>query len=218
MNLARFLIKINHAGQILRSEIGLAGLKSVDHPFLNGETPNLKTSTGFEGLAVSPNGEKLYPILQGTIKGDVKKTLRIYEFDTVAEKYTDHFYIYQLNDLGRNVNDFIAVNDHEFLVLEQNWKSMRNPTPFAKVYLIDINEVPIGGVVKKTELVDLMDISDPDDLNQDQKKKFSFEFRLIETLHILDKSTILVVNDNDFKRCHPVYKSSFGSTSAASAF
>lgn len=194
-----FLIKLNQTGEVLQSEMSLAGVKSADHPFLNGEIPNLRTSAGFEGLAVSPNGEKLYPILQSTIKGDVKKTLRIYEFDTVSGKYTDHFYRYQLDDLGRNVNDFIAVNDHEFLVLEQNWKNKRNPTPFAKVYLIDINEVPIGGVVKKTEIVDLMDIADPHDLNQDEKKKFSFEFPLIETLLILDKSTILVANDNDFK-------------------
>jgi hypothetical protein len=38
-------------------------------------------------------------------------------------------------------------------------------TPFKKLYLIDIAGVANGGTVAKTELVDLMNIADPDGLN-----------------------------------------------------
>lgn len=70
--------------------------------------------------------------------------------------------------------------------------------PFKKIFLIDIRGVRNGGTVKKTELVDLMNIADPYDLNGDGSKVFTFPYTTIESVLPLDASTLLVLNDNNF--------------------
>lgn len=46
-------------------------MKSPQDPFLQpGETPNLPRSKGFEGMALSPDGTKLYPLLEGPLTTD----------------------------------------------------------------------------------------------------------------------------------------------------
>ena len=55
-----------------------------------------------------------------------------------------------------------------------------------------------GGLVEKTELVDLMNIADPDDLNGDGNKVFTLPYVTIENVLVLDPHTPLVVNDNNF--------------------
>ena len=56
----------------------LAGLNSVDNPF--GEPANLPRSRGFEGMAISPDGKWLYPMLEGALEGS-GPGLNIYTFD-----------------------------------------------------------------------------------------------------------------------------------------
>jgi hypothetical protein len=70
--------------------------------------------------------------------------------------------------------------------------------PFKKVYLIDIEDVDAGGVARKLELVDLMKLADPHDLNGDGSQVFTFPYVTIENVLILDARTLLVVNDNNF--------------------
>jgi hypothetical protein len=92
-----------------------------------------------------------------------------------------------------------AVNDHQFLVLERNGATATGGgTPFKKIYLIDIEGVPSGEFVHKTELVDLMNIADPHDLNNDGATIFTFPFVTIESVLPLDSSTLLVINDNNY--------------------
>jgi hypothetical protein len=51
-------------------------------------------------------------------------------------------------------------------VLERSGNTATSPNraPFKKVFLIDLQGVPDGGMVRKTELVDLMNLADPFDL------------------------------------------------------
>ena len=44
------------------------------------ERPNLAASRGFEGLAISPDGAKLYALLEGAVAGDDPQDLRIYVY------------------------------------------------------------------------------------------------------------------------------------------
>ena len=50
----------------------------------------------------------------------------------------------------------------------------------------------------KTEVVDLMQLADPDDLNGDGQRSFSFPYVTIESVLPLDARTLLVTNDNNF--------------------
>ncbi len=70
--------------------------------------------------------------------------------------------------------------------------------PFKKIFLGDIGGVANGGTVTKTEVVDLMNIADPNDLNGDGNTKFTFPFVTIESVLPLDKRTLLVLNDNNY--------------------
>lgn len=88
-------------------------------PYLGSLTPNLRASNGFEGMAVSPSGRNLYPLLEGTVTGDdsinstVFKNLRISKFDTKTRSYTGDTWIYQLEPQGTNIGDMTAINDTE---------------------------------------------------------------------------------------------------------
>ena len=211
-----FLVETDMTGKILHGEIRTpnivppgsiatgAEVKSPQNPFLGLDTPNLGASRGFEGMAINPKGDKLYTLLEGTVIGDndingtINKNLRIDEFDIKTKRYTRKNWLYQLEVNGTNIGDMTAVNDHQFLVLERNGDTATTGTPFKKIYLIDIKGLDIGGFVDKTELVDLMNIDDPHDLNGDGSKIFTFPFVTIESVLPLNPKTLLVINDNNY--------------------
>lgn len=207
-----FLVKTDASGKVLRQEIQLpniapagststgAWVQSPQNPYLAGATANLGGSRGFEGMAINPSRDKLYTLLEGSVTGDAAKTLRINEFDIDTERYTQRVWKYKLDAAGTNIGDMTAVNDHEFLVLERNGTTATSTsgTPFKKVFKIDINKLDAEGNVDKVEVVDLMNIADPHDLNGDGSATFTFPYVTIEDILILDSTTILVMNDNNF--------------------
>ena len=197
-----YLIKTDANGTILRSEIPLPGVYAPQNKdILAGKAvANLGSSRGFEGMAINKSGTKLYTLLEGTVTGDPDKTLRIDEFDISSEQYTGRQFIYKLDANGTNIGDMVAVDDQRFVVLERNGSTATAPipTPFKKVYLIDIEDVADGGVARKMELVDLMNLADPFDLDGDGSQVFTFPYVTIENVLILDPRTLLVANDNNF--------------------
>lgn len=212
-----FLLETDSTGKVLRNEIRTPNIaplgstsvgtevKSPQNPYLGSETPNLGQSRGFEGMAIDPKGKKLYTLLEGTVTGDnaingsVNKVMRINEFDIKGKAYTKNNWLYQLEASGTNIGDMTAINEHQFLVIERNGATATGGgTPFKKIFVIDIEGVASGGFVRKAELVDLMNISDPHDLNGDGSTVFTFPFVTIESVLILDPSTLLVINDNNY--------------------
>ena len=212
-----FLVEADARGRVVNVEVRTPNLvppgssatgaevRSPQNPYLGTGTPNLGASRGFEGMAINPAGTKLYPLLEGTVTGDnaingsVNKILRINEFDITTRSYTQNNWLYQLEAAGTNIGDMTAINDHQFLVIERNGATATGGgTPFKKIYIADITGVATGGFVKKTELVDLMNISDPHDLNGDGSTTFTFPFVTIESVLILDPTTLLVINDNNY--------------------
>ncbi len=194
-----FLLKTDATGRVLRSEIALPGVQSPQSPFLAGATPNLGGSHGFEGMAINPAGDRLYTLLEGTVTGDPTKSLRINAFSIDTEAYTGQQWLYALESAGTNIGDMTAINDHEFLVIERNGATATSGgTPFKKIFRIDLNRVDAAGFVAKSEVVDLMNISDPNDLNGDGSTTFTFPFVTIEDVLILDANTLLVINDNNY--------------------
>jgi len=92
-----------------------------------------------------------------------------------------------------------AIDDHRFLVIERNGGTFTNgTTPFKKIFVADISQLDANGFAKKTELVDLMNIADPGDLNGDGSTLFTFPYVTIEDVLLLDANTLLVINDNNF--------------------
>jgi hypothetical protein len=194
-----FLIKTDASGKVLRSEIPLAGVQSPDNPYLSG-TSNLGRSRGYEGMAISRSGKTLYPLLEGTVTGDPTKSLRINEFDVDSETYTGRKWLYLLESVGTAIGDMTAVNESQFIVIERNGDTATTPggNPFKKLFLIDLNQTDSQGFVQKTELVDLMNLADPHDLNGDGNTVFTFPYVTIEDVLILNSRTLLVMNDNNY--------------------
>ncbi|MEK8031721.1 esterase-like activity of phytase family protein [Ideonella sp. DXS29W] len=193
--LGPFLIETNAKGKVLRAEVPMPGVMSPDNPHLNGGTPNLGRSRGFEGMAIDAAGRHLFTLLEGTVTGDAAGSLRINRFDIRAGRYTGEQWLYKLEPQGTNIGDMTAVNEHQFLVIERNGTE----TPrFKKIYLIDLNQVGSDGFVSKTEVVDLMNVADPHDLNRDGATTFTFPFVTIEDVLVLDARTLLVINDNNY--------------------
>jgi hypothetical protein len=197
-----YLVKTDARGTVLRAEIPLPGVYAPAHKDVvaGRATANLPASGGFEGMAINKSGTKLYTLLERSVTGDAAGTLRIDEFDVDRETYTGRRFFYPLDAAGTAIGDMVAIDDQRFVVLERNGNTLTspNPAPFKKVYLIDIEEVPAGGVARKLELVDLMKLADPNDLNGDGSTVFTFPYTTIENVLILDARTLLVVNDNNF--------------------
>ena len=168
-----FLINVDASGKVLRQEIPLPAVMSLDNPNRNNAPANLPSTGGFEGMAINPAGDTLYPMLESTVQDDPEKSLRIYQFDINTARYDKAFYRY-LHSEGSSIGDFVAVNEHEFLVLERNDATAITDKPVNKVYLIDLNQIDDAQFVHKQELVDLMQLQDPDD----------FEWRWAKDLYI----------------------------------
>jgi len=92
-----------------------------------------------------------------------------------------------------------ALNDHEFIVIERNNATATGGgTPFKKVFRIDLSRVDANGYVAKSEILDLMNIADPNDLNGDGLNTFTFPYVTIESVLVLDANTLLIANDNNY--------------------
>lgn len=195
-----YLVQTDASGKVLRSEILMPGVYAPQHKDVVAGTAvaNLGSSGGFEGMALSADGRTLWTLLEKTVAGDPDKTLRINAFDIEAEAYTGTQYLYPLQAEGTAIGDMVAVDATRFIVIERNGDTATSGTPFKKLYLIDIAGLASGATVAKTELVDLMNLADPDDLNGDGSTVFTLPYVTIEDVLVLNARTLLVANDNNF--------------------
>ena len=163
----------------------------------------VERSGGFEGMALSSDGKKLYPLLERPISGDDSKTLLIHEFDLKDKQYTGKQFKYKLDTRGTNIGDFILYNhDREGLVIERDG-SQGDLNGFKKIFKVELDDA--GAYVEKSELVDLLKLSDPHGISQPTQPgdvgtgvDFAFPFVTIEGVVVLDEKTIGVINDNNY--------------------
>ncbi|MBD0335894.1 MAG: esterase-like activity of phytase family protein, partial [Cyanobacteria bacterium Co-bin13] len=158
---------------------------------------NLGGSRGFEGMAISPDKFTLYPLLEGTVAGDPAGALRIYQFDVESKQYEGILGYYKMENPGHAIGDFAVVNENEYLVIERD-NGQAASAQFKKVFKVDLSQIDADGYVAKQELVDLLNIPDPNDLNGDGDTTYRMPFVTIENLLVIDENTILVANDNNY--------------------
>ena len=163
-----FLLHTDDNGRLLHAPIPTPGVKAPQNPTLAaGETPNLASSRGFEGMAISPNGKHLYPMLEGSTAQDkaagLGSDLRIFEVTVdkgSGATFTGEFWRYRMEHPGNSLGDFIAVNNHQFLVLERDGGA--GPTArFKAVFLVDLKDRDHDGYADKNLLVNLMAVRTP---------------------------------------------------------
>ncbi|PZG22533.1 hypothetical protein C1J01_03505 [Nonomuraea aridisoli] len=191
-----FLLHFDRQGRLMEAPVALPGVMAPENPALNGGTPNLASSKGFEGMARSVDGRRLYPLLEGTVSGDPAGTLRMHEFDLRESAYTGRRWTYRLEDPSHAIGDAIAVDEHRFLIIERD-NLQGDEARFKRVYLADMRDRDRDGALDKTLVADLLDLADPRGLGG-APGTFRFPFQTIEDVVILDDRTIGVLDDNNF--------------------
>lgn len=120
-----------------------------------GNTVGKRTNRGFEGLAISPDGAYVYAMLQSAMLdegGGSGACNRIVKFSTgTGTAVAQYAYQMEGSSQGRGISALLAVNDHEFLVLERNNRGIgvgaELSPPNKKLFRIDITgAVDVSGV------------------------------------------------------------------------
>ncbi len=201
-----FLLHTDTAGRVLQAPMPLPGVKSPENPTLGAEEePNLPTSKGFEGMAVSGDGGTLYPMLEGALEDDPDQGQRfIYEFGVGSKRYTGERWRYRTEEPEHSIGDLTALDDYRFLAIERD-NEQGEEASFKKVYLVGLRRTEAEGFLIKQEVLDLLSIRDPNLISEPPREgdiglgdPFSFPFQTIESILPLEGGWLLLLNDNNY--------------------
>jgi hypothetical protein len=192
-----FLIHTDRRGRVLEKPIPLPGVRSPQNPFLGSGTPNLPSSRGFEGMAITPDGKTLYPMLEGALTTDADPLrLIINQFDIRKRRYTGRQWFYRLDAAGQAIGDLTALTHRRILVIERD-NFQGAAALFKKIFVVDLDDVDVNGFLVKQEVADLMNIKDPGNLGG-QGPVLTFPFQTIESVIPLGGRTLGVLDDNNY--------------------
>lgn len=201
-----FLLHADATGRVLEAPIPLPEVKSPENPNLQSEEePNLPTSKGFEGMAISEDGNALYPMLEGALEDDSASSRRyIYEFELASKRYTGEQWHYRTETAENSIGDLTLLGGDRFLVIERD-NEQGEAARFKKVYLVDLSNVDAEGYLVKEEVLDLLQIRDPYRISEPGSEgaiglgdPFSFPFQTIESILPLEGGRLLLLNDNNY--------------------
>jgi len=231
-----YILKFSRDGKltdVIATKAGETEVKSPDNPTLTlpgnptQKLPafNLKRSGGFEGMALSKDGTKLYGLLEGplyTADGQVEKTedgatgLRIIELDVASKAWTGRTWLYPLAEGGEAIGDFNMLDDSTALVIERDngagtadkacadpkkpeVNCFAVPAKVKRIYKIEFNDANVGKAARKIGYIDLMKIADPDKKARQGSENgiYTMPFVTIENVDRVDASHIIVGNDNN---------------------
>jgi hypothetical protein len=229
-----YLIKADLKGKVLAVFETLVDgkvVRSPDHPAVT--TPGvpggpvdfqIKRSKGFEGMASSKDGSKLYALLEGPIwnaeardyeRVAGKEALRVLEFDVQAGKWSGRSWLYPLEANGNAIGDFNMIDATTGLIIERDngegtadkacpegqkrSDCFHDIAKFKRVYKIELTEANVGAALRKIGYIDLLNIADPAKLARKPLNEgvLKFPFFTIENVEVIDATHIVVGNDNN---------------------
>lgn len=206
--LGPWLIKADMTGKVLavfETLVDGKPARSPDHPAIT--TPaapnvavdfNVRRSRGFEGMAASKDGSKLYALLEGamwdattkdTEKLDGREYLRILEFDVASQRWTGRHWKYMLEANGLAIGDFNMIDETTGLVIERDngegtpdkacpvvggvieraTTCFHDLPKIKRVYKIEMSEANVNNAVRKIGYIDLLAINDSNNLARKPK-------------------------------------------------
>ncbi|CAH0340257.1 esterase-like activity of phytase family protein [Rhizobium sp. CECT 9324] len=230
-----YLLKFTKDGKltdVIATKAGEIEVKSPDNVTLvvpanpTAKMPvfNLKRSGGYEGLAMSKDGAKLYGLLEGPLyledgsveKADGLTALRIIELDVASKAWTGRSWLYPLSEGGEAIGDFNMIDATTALVIERDngagtaEKACADPkAPAAdcftvpakhkRIYKIEMSDENVGKAARKIGYINLMKIEDPDNkkLQGGGEGFHDMPFVTIEDVDVVDPTHIVVGNDNN---------------------
>ena len=229
-----YLIQADMQGRVkavFETKVDGKTIVSPDHPsVVTPGAPNSelkfqsRRSKGYEGLASSPDGSKLYALLEGALWDeatkapetlDGKQFLRVLEFDVKAGQWTGRHWKYVLEANHHAIGDFNMISPTEGLIIERDNgegtpdkacpEGQKRPDcfhdlpKFKRVVKVELTEANAGGPLRKIGAIDLLNIADPNKLSRKPlvNGALSFPFFTIENVDRFDATHIVVGNDNN---------------------
>lgn len=187
-----YIFQFNRQGHLLRrlevpAKFAIANPSDDPNEELLGNTAGRQANRGMEGLAISPDGSTLFGIMQNALLQDhglnpppstdrLGLNNRILKVDLATGATHEYVYVLDAINRGQGVCEILAINDHEFLVVERDNRSNLQSPPQAPtrktIYKIDltgatdisgIDSLPAGALpvgvtpVGKTLFINLLD-------------------------------------------------------------
>jgi hypothetical protein len=199
-----FLLHTDATGKVLEAPIPLPGVTSPDAPGPVDVAANLGRSSGFEGMAISKDRRTLYPVLEGAVAGDDPRVRRVYVFDVRSRRYTGRGPDYRVADPSYLVSDFTALDEHRFIALERD-NAQGAAARHKRGFVVDLRREQPGGALAKREVVDLLDVADPDQISLPGRPgdiglgdPFAMPYVTIESVLPVGGERLAIVNDTNF--------------------
>jgi len=164
-----YVFEFGSQGQLFR-RIKVPSKFSIETPSADPSIELLSNSSGrqanrgMEGLAISPNDRFLYGIMQSAVLQDnglspgttsrLGLNNRILKIDLLTGKKQEYVYELEAINRGQGVSEILAINDHEFLVIERDNRS----------YLAAEPQAPTRKKIWKIDVTGATDVSDVDSL------------------------------------------------------
>jgi glycerophosphoryl diester phosphodiesterase len=199
-----WLLHFSASGVLLDRPFPVPGVIAATNPAIGTEPPTIANSRGFEGMAISPNGRYLYPVLEGAVVGDPADARRVHEFDVRGERFTGRTWTYRTELAANMVADVQALDGHRLVVIERDGSSGANVV-FRRVYVVDLRRPDAAGYLRKREVLDLTAIPDPALVSLPAihpgdvrlGDPFAVVCESVEALHVLSSARVLIGCDNN---------------------
>ena len=202
-----WLLHFSADGELLGAPVELPEIVfAPEHPLVlsNLLRPRLERSRGFEAMDLAGDEKTLVTILEGTVAGDAPKTLRVQRYDTLAGKWLPGTLIYALDADTMSVTEISRIDRNRFVVVERD--DLEGDAAKAKrVYSIDLDKALAdksltGKPLAKKLVIDLLHIGNSRGLAESLPPgaPFRFPYLTTESIQVLDRTHVVIVNDNNF--------------------
>ena len=141
-----YVFEFDRQGHLLRrievpSRFAIANPSSDPNAELLNNTSGRQANRGMEGLAISPDGSTLFGIMQSALLQDHGLSAgttnrfglnnRILKVNLSTGETHEYVYVLDAINRGQGVSEILAINDHEFLVVERDNRSNLQSPPQA---------------------------------------------------------------------------------------
>ena len=191
-------------------------------PAAPGKDFRVQRSGGYEGMALQPDTNLLWAMLEKPLLGDDGAPegdfLRVMTFDPASADWTGDSFRFKLAEGAVAIGDFNFIDDTRALVIERDAgegdaalacaegatdTSACYPMPakVKNIVLVDTADRDAEGYIRRIGHIDLMNIADPDGKAPEGMRPaegpFTFPFQTIEDVMRVDDTHIIVANDNN---------------------